>query len=512
MVRRRDLLLAAAALSAGPARADAAARVTLLHTSDLHAQLLPCHFREGEEGDAPHPLSARDFDRLARELGPMGGLDRIATIVAEARAERPGRVLLLDGGDGLQGSWTALRTRGEDMVEALRLLAVDATTGHWEFAYGAERAKEVAASLPLLAQNVFDTEWEEPVFEASRLFERGGVAVGVIGQAFPYTPVANPRRLVPDWSFGIREERLRERVAALRAEGAEVVVLLSHNGLGVDRKLAGRVEGLDVILSGHTHDALAEPVVVGRTLICGSGAHGKFLTRLDLRVEGGRVAGFRHALVPVLAERVAPDPAMAAHVARARAPFAAEMARVVGRTETTLWRRGTLGGPWDSLVASALMERNDAEIALTPGFRWGPALPAPADITAEEVWQQTAITYPETWRRRMTGARIKALLEDVADNLFHPDPYFRQGGDMVRAGGLGFALDAAAPMGARVSDLTLLRTGAPLDPAREYAVASWASAQEEASGPPVWEQVFAHLARGPVSPQPVSAVRLLRRA
>jgi sulfur-oxidizing protein SoxB len=554
VIGRRDLALAAVALGGlgaeGPARAqsrptqeellhfDALGQVTLLHVTDLHAQLVPMHFREattnigvGEaRGQVPHltgqallahfripagspmahALTYLDFDRLARLYGPMGGLDRLATLIKAIRAARPANTLVLDGGDTLQGSWTALQTKGGDMVEALKALTADATTGHWEFTYGAQRVQEIVAALPcpFLAGNVQDTEWNEDVFAHTQSFERGGVPIAVIGQAFPYTPIANPRWMIPDWSFGIKEEKLRERVAAARAGGAQLVVLLSHNGFNLDRKLAGRIQGLDVILAAHTHDALPEPVRVGDTLLIASGCHGKFLSRLDLRVEGGRVVEHRHALIPVFAESIAPDPEAAALVRRVRAPHAAALARVVGRTETTLWRRGNLNGTMDDVICAALMQERDAEIALSPAFRWGHALLGGQDITAEDIWAHTAITYPAVWRQRLTGAQIRAILEDVADNLYNPDPFLQQGGDMVRVGGLGWTLDPAAPIGRRISDLTLLRSGQPLEAAREYTVAGWASVAEGSEGPPVWEVLFAHLAKGPVHQLPNPHLRL----
>ncbi|GAA0578904.1 thiosulfohydrolase SoxB [Craurococcus roseus] len=551
MITRRDLMAAAAALAAaGTARAQERPRqaellrfaplgqVTLVHVTDLHAQLVPMHFREasvnvgvGEaRGQVPHltgeallaryrigagtpmahALTGHDFERLARAYGPMGGLDRIVTLVEAIRAERPGNTIVLDGGDTLQGSWTSLQTRGADMVEALKALTADATTGHWEFTYGADRVKELVGAMPcpFLAGNVQDTEWNEDVFEHTKAFERGGVRVAVIGQAFPYTPVANPRWLIPDWSFGIKEEVVAKRVQAARGEGAELVVLLSHNGFDVDRKLAARVPGIDVILTGHTHDALPEPLKVGNTLLVASGCHGKFISRLDLRVEGGRVAEFRHALIPVFAESIAPDADTAALVRRLRAPYAAELARVVGRTEVLLTRRGNLNGTVDDLICAALMRQRDAEIALSPGFRWGYSLLPGSDITAEDVWAHTAITYPAAYRTAMTGEQLKAILEDVADNLFNPDPYYQQGGDMVRVGGLGWTLDVAAPAGSRVQDLTLLRTGQPIEAAREYAVAGWASVNQGTEGPPVWDVVMRHLSEGPVRAEPNRHLRL----
>jgi len=543
MITRRDLAVAAAAI--GTARATEAellrfaplGQVTLLHIADLHAQLVPVHFREATtnlgagaaRGQVPHltgeallahwgiargtpmahALADLDFPELARRFGPMGGLPAIARIIGAVRAERPAQTLLLDGGDTLQGSWTALQSRGADMVEAMRLLGVDATTAHWEFTYGAARLRELVAAMPcrFLAGNVQDNEFEDDVFEHTAVFERGGVQVAVIGQAFPYTPIANPRWLVPDWSFGIKEDKLRERVAAARAAGASLVVLLSHNGFGVDRRIAERVPGIDVILCAHTHDALPVPLRVGRTLLLASGCHGKFVTRLDLEVGAAGISAFHHALIPVFAERITPDPDAAALVARLRAPHAAELARIVGRTETALWRRGNLNGTMDDLFCAAIAREMDAEIALSPGFRWGGSLLPGQDITAEDVWAQSAITYPSMWRATMTGAALRGMLEDIAENLFHPDPYAQQGGDMVRVGGIGFTLDPDARSGARIGDLRRLSDGAPLQAGRGYALAGWASVQEGQGGRPVWEAVFNELARGPVRLEPQGHVR-----
>jgi sulfur-oxidizing protein SoxB len=543
MLTRRDFLqvaAATAALSAGAggfARALAQQRltqeellafqplgqVTLLHFADIHAQLLPLHFREpeinlgvGEAKGLPphltgadllarfklapgsaeaHALAHLDFAALARAYGRIGGLDRMATLVKAIRAERPGRVLLLDGGDTWQGSYVANQTKGADMVAAMNALGVEAMTAHWEFTYGAERVKDLAGQLkfPFLAGNVRDTEWNEDVFKATEVFERGGVRVAVIGQAFPYTPVANPRHLIPNWSFGIQEERVAKHVAAARAGGADLVVLLSHNGFDVDRKMAARVAGIDVILTGHTHDALPAVIEVGRTLLVASGSHGKFLSRLDLEVKDKRVAGYRYRLIPLFADAIEPDPEMAALIAKLRAPHASALGKVLGKTESLLYRRGNFNGTFDDLICQALMAERDAEVALSPGFRWGATLLPGADITAEDVYNQTAITYPNAYRTEMTGAFLKEILEDVADNLFNPDPYYQQGGDMVRAGGLGYTIDVNEKIGRRISGLTLLRTGQPIEPERKYVVAGWASVNEGTQGPPVWDVVMRHI-------------------
>ncbi|MCX8101807.1 MAG: thiosulfohydrolase SoxB [Geminicoccaceae bacterium] len=542
MVSRRDFLTLAAAASAilGPGRAGRLAaqdrltetellafkpvgNVTILHLTDLHAQLVPIWFREpstnigvgevrglpphltGKDflahfGIAPgtaqaHAFTDQDFVELARRYGKVGGIDRIATLVKAIRAERDGRTLLLDGGDAMQGSWVTLQRKGADMVAVLRALGVEAMTAHWEFTYGAERVKEIVEELgfPFLGGNVLDTEWEEPVFESTAFFERGGVKIAVIGQAFPYTPVSNPRWMIPQWSFGIREERVAQHVENARAEGAELVVLLSHNGFDVDRKLVSRVPGIDVVLTGHTHDALPQALLVGKTLVVGSGSNGKFLARLDLDVRDGEVKDYAFKLIPVFADAIRPDRETAKLIDELRAPFRAELDRVLGHTNSLLYRRGNFQGSWDDLICEALLEQRDAEIALSPGFRWGPTLLPDQPIRMEDVWAQTAMTYPQVYRIEMTGAQLKEVLEDVADNIFNTDPYYQGGGDMVRVGGMGFTIDVDQPIGRRISEMTFLKTGQPIDPARRYVVAGWASVNEGVEGPPVWELVARHI-------------------
>ena len=503
---------------------DALGNVTLLHVADIHGQLMPVYYREPSfnlgagdaRGQPPHltgvnflkrfgipeksaaayALSSEDFSALARSYGRIGGLDRLATVVKHVRAERGDKVLFLDGGDTWQGSLTANASLGQDMVDCMALLKPDAMTGHWEFTYGEVRVQELVKNLgfAFLALNIRDTEWNEPVFAASKMFERGAVKIAVLGQAFPYTPIANPRWMMPKWSFGLREEDVRANVEKARKDGAQLVVLLSHNGFDVDRKLATRVSGIDVILTSHTHDALPETVKVGNTLLVASGSSGKFVSRLDLDVRDGAVKGFRYRLIPLFADAIKPDAEMAAAIAKARAPHAKELARVVGRTDSLLYRRGNFNGTFDDLICAALLKERDAEIVLSPGFRWGTSVPPGSAITVEDIHNATAISYPQVYRLPMSGVRLKEILEDVADNLCNPDPYYRQGGDMVRCGGLGYAIDVGKPIGQRISAMTHLKSGKPIDPDKEYVVAGWASVNEDTQGPPVWELVERYVA------------------
>jgi sulfur-oxidizing protein SoxB len=506
--------------------------VSFLHFTDCHAQLLPMYFREpgvnigvgGAQGKAPHLVgeallrefgiaphtrhahayTSLEFERAARQFGKVGGFAYLSTLIKQLRSSRP-HALLLDGGDTWQGSATALWTRGQDMVDASLLLGVDIMSGHWEFTLGAQRVKEIVerdfkGKINFLAQNIKTADFGDPVFERYVMREMNGIPVAVIGQAFPYTPIANPRHLVPDWTFGIQEDALQGVVDEARAKGAQVVVLLSHNGMDVDLKLAARVTGIDGILGGHTHDGVPKPVVVhnrsGQTLVTNAGSSGKFLGVLDLDVKDGRVQGFQYKLLPVFANLLTPDPVMSDYITKVRAPFLPKLEQKLAVSEGLLYRRGNFNGAWDQLIVDALMEVKGAEIAFTPGFRWGSSLLPGQAITRELLMDQVAITYPSTTVTEMTGATIKTVLEDVCDNLFNPDPYYQQGGDMVRVGGLQYSCTPGALAGARINNMTLHGKAVSAD--KTYKVASWAPVAEGAKGEPVWDVMETYFRAHPV--------------
>jgi sulfur-oxidizing protein SoxB len=500
-----------------------AGSVSLLHMTDCHAQLRPVHFREpdvnigvgNQRGRPPHLVGQRaleayglrpgsreahaatylDFVELARTYGTLGGFAHIATLVKRLKASRPG-ALLLDGGDSWQGSATALWTRGQDMIDAQKLLGVDITTGHWEFTYGQERVKQVVEGdfkdrIEFLAQNVHTADFGDPVFKPYTLREINGVTVGIIGQAFPYTPIANPRHFVPDWTFGIKEEGLQKQVDEVRAKGARIVVLLSHNGMDVDLKLAQRVKGIDTIFGGHTHDAVPKPMVLtDGTHVTNAGSNGKFIGVMDYDVSDGKVRQ-SYRLLPVFSNLLPPDAAMAEHIRASRAPFEAKLAEKLATTEGLLYRRGNFNGTVDQLILDALMKVKGAQIAFSPGFRWGTSLLPGEAITMEQVMDWSAITYPQTTVNDITGEMIKTILEDVCDNLFNPDPYYQQGGDMVRVGGLTYTCAPNEPMGKRISDMRL--DGRPIDAAKAYKVAGWAPVAEGVKGEPIWEVITQYL-------------------
>jgi len=498
--------------------------ISIMHITDIHGQLKPLYFREPDInlgvgnvlGKPPHitgkeflkyfnipvksadaySLSSEGFSNLAKTYGKMGGLDRIATVVKSIRLERP-NALLLDGGDTWQGSYTALKTSGMDMVKAFNLLGVNAMTSHWEFTLGIERVMELVENhlnFPFLGANIFDTEWDERAFEPYTFTEQNGKKIAIIGQAFPYMPIANPAWMFPGLSFGIREKNIQEIVNEVKSKNADLVVLLSHNGFDVDRQLASRTEGIDIIFCGHTHDALPTPIIENKTLLIASGSNGKFLSRIDLNVDKG-IRDFKYRLIPIFSDVISSDKEMANLINEERKPFLSILKEEIGETESVLYRRGNFNGTWDDLICNAIIDERGADIALSPGFRWGPSLIPGSKITVEDIYNATAMSYPKVYLTEMTGNTLKIILEDVADNLFNPDPYYQQGGDMVRVGGMGYRIDINKSQGNRISEMTMLKTGDRIEPEKNYKVGGWASVNESTEGPPVWDLVEKYIRR-----------------
>ena len=544
---RRDFLQALAIASAGGmslqsnfVNAQTAAQkfydlpkfgnVHFLHFTDCHAQLLPVYFREPnvnlgigtQEGKTPHlvgeyflkangiapgtrdayAFTYLDYVAAAQNYGKMGGFAHMASLIKQMKASRPG-ALLLDGGDTWQGSGTALWTNGQDMVDAALALGVDVMTPHWEMTLGEKRVMEIVngdfkGKVSFIAQNIKTADFGDIVFNPYVMKVQNGIQVAIIGQAFPYTPIANPRYFTPDWTFGIQEENMQKTIDEVRSKGAKVVVLLSHNGMDVDLKMASRVRGLDAILGGHTHDGVPIPVMVknagGITLVTNAGSNSKFLGVLDFDVKGGKPVDFRYKLLPIFSNMIPADPAMNKLIAKVRAPYEAKLGEKLATTEGLLYRRGNFNGSFDQLILDGLMAQKNAEIAFSPGFRWGTSLLPGQPITRENLLDQTAITYPYTTVTNMTGETIKTILEDVADNLFNPDPYYQQGGDMVRVGGMQYTIDPAQSAGKRITDMRL--HGKPIEANKTYKVAGWAPVSEEAKntgGEPIWDVMERHL-------------------
>ncbi|MDP3672887.1 MAG: thiosulfohydrolase SoxB [Telluria sp.] len=520
-ISHKDVLAATPGASERLYHLPAFGNVSFMHFTDCHAQLLPIYFREpnvnlgvaGALGRAPHlvgdallkqfgiashtaqahAFTCLDFEKAARTYGKVGGFAHLATLIKQVRASRP-HALLLDGGDTWQGSAVALWTNGQDMVDASKLLGVNLMSPHWEFTLGAKRVKEIIdqdfkGSINFLAQNVKTNDFGDQVFEPYAMREMNGVPVAVIGQAFPYTPIANPRHMVSEWSFGIQEENMQKMVDEVRQKGAQAVIVLSHNGMDVDLKMASRVTGIDAIMGGHTHDGVPVPVVVknarGQTLVTNAGSNGKFLGVLDLDVRGGKVQGYKYRLMPVFSNLLPADREMQAHIDKVRAPYRQKLDEKLAVTEALLYRRGNFNGAWDQLIVDALMEVKGAEIAFSPGFRWGTTVLPGQAITRDHLMDQVAITYPATSVSELSGAAIKNVLEDVCDNLFNPDPYYQQGGDMVRVGGLQYTCRPKAGSGARIDNMTL--NGKAIEADKAYKVAGWAPVAEGAGGEPIWD-------------------------
>ena len=503
--------------------------VSFLHFTDCHAQLLPVWFREPSvnlgvgsmAGNVPHLVGDKflkhygikpgtadaaaftylDFETAAKTYGRVGGFAHLKTLVDKMRASRPG-ALLLDGGDTWQGSATSLWTNAQDMVDACIQLGVNVMTPHWEATFGADRVMEVVQNdfakngVDFVAQNVITQDFGDQVFKPYVMKEMNGVQVAVIGQAFPYTPIANPRYMIPDWSYGIRDDSMQQFVDEARAKGAKVVVVLSHNGMDVDLKMASRVNGIDAIFGGHTHDGVYQPVPVktpdgGTCLVTNAGSNGKFLGVMDFDVKDGKVKGWKYRLLPVFSNFLAPDANMAALIQKIRAPYEAKLGEVLAVNEETLYRRGNFNGTWDELICAALMEVKGADAAFSPGVRWGTSILPGEPITYERMMDQMALTYPATTLNEFSGQQIKDIMEDVCDNIFNADPYYQQGGDMVRTGGIEYSVRPNETIGKRLSDFQI--KGKPMDPNKKYKVAGWASVNEGVTGTPIWDVVADYL-------------------
>src|SRR5574343_1346956 len=564
-MNRRDFLQVLAVAAAGglslhsnPSEAaKAAARmydlprfgsVSLLHMTDCHAQLLPIHFREPDvnlgvgpmAGQVPHLVGENllrhvsirpgtpeahaftylDFVKAAKTYGKVGGFAHLATLVKQLKASRPG-ALLLDGGDTWQGSATSLWTNAQDMVDACKALGVDVMTGHWEFTYGMERVKEIIekdfkGKVDFVAQNVKTNDFGDPVFAPYVIREINGVPCAIIGQAFPYTPIANPRYMVADWAFGIQDDNMQKMVDEARGKGAQVVIVLSHNGMDVDLKMASRVRGIDAIFGGHTHDGMPVATLVsnkgGKTIVTNAGSNGKFLGVLDFEVKDKKVSDFRYKLLPVFSNMLPADKDMDALITKIRAPYEKQLNEVLGVSEGLLYRRGNFNGTGDQLLVDALLDVQGADIAFSPGFRWGTTLLPGQAITREWLLDMTATTYSYATVSEMTGETLKTVLEDVCDNLFNPDPYYQQGGDMVRVGGMSYTVDPTARMGSRISEMRL--KGQLIEAGKKYKVAGWAPVAEEArhqGNKQVWEVVEQWLKAqgGKIAPRKLNAPKIM---
>ncbi len=509
--------------------APAAGNVSFLHFTDCHAQLMPIWFREPNvnmgvgsmTGNVPHLVGDKflkhygikpgtadaaaftylDFDTASKSYGKVGGFAHLKTLVDKMRASRPG-ALLLDGGDTWQGSATSLWTNAQDMVDACIQLGVNVMTPHWEAQFGADRIMEVVEKdfakngVDFVAQNIITNDFGDQVFKPYTMKMMNGVQVAIIGQAFPYTPIANPRHMVPNWSYGIRDDSMQNYVDEARAKGAQVVVVLSHNGMDVDLKMASRVNGVDAIFGGHTHDGVYQPVPVktpngGTCLVTNAGSNGKFLGVMDFDVKNGKVKGWKYRLLPVFSNYLAADPKMEALITKIRAPYEKQLGEVLAVNEDTLYRRGNFNGTWDEVICQALINSKGADAAFSPGVRWGTSIMPGEAITYERMMDQMAITYPATTLNTFTGQQIKEIMEDVCDNIFNADPYYQQGGDMVRTGGIEYSVRPNETIGKRIGDLTI--KGKAIDPNKKYKVAGWASVNEGVTGTPIWDVVADYL-------------------
>jgi sulfur-oxidizing protein SoxB len=487
---------------------EAKGKATILHICDLHAHIKPLYWREpstlisaknlvgtpgficGDSFEKHYGIESGSLDQyfdthnnfaeLAKKFGKMGGISHMKPIIDHVKKERgKENVILLDSGDTWQGTAVALKTKGEAIVDAQNYLGVDVMVGHWEFTYGKERVMELIEKLKgeFISQNVLDNDpfsdsFEESVFPPYTIKEIGGAKIGIIGQSFPFTSTANPKRFTENWSFALRHDSLQEHVDHLRKkEKVDCIVVLSHDGFSVDQELAKKVTGVDFILSGHTHDPSPKPIIVNDTVIIISGSHGKYIGRLDLDIKDKKVAGYNFKLIPVASNLIPADKAGDELIAKAYKPFDKELNEVLGTTKGILYKRDTFYSTFDALIGQAIQDKVKSDIVFTPGYRWGTTVLPGGDILKDNVYEMTAITYPEVYTFDLKGSVIAKLIEDIADNVFNANPLLQQGGDMSRLTGASYSIKIDAKSGERVSDFMI--GGKPIDVKKTYRVSSW---------------------------------------
>jgi len=483
-------------------------KVSLLHICDMHAHIKPLYWREPSTlisaknlvgtpgficGDAFQEYygtksgsidqyfdTHNDFEILAKKFGKMGGISHMKPMIDHVRKERGEKnVLLLDSGDTWQGTAVALKTGGEAIVDAQNYLGVDVMVGHWEFTYGKERVFELIKKFKgeFISQNVIDNDpfsddFEELIFPPYTIKEVGGYKIGIIGQSFPFTSTANPKKFTEGWSFGLRHESLQKYINELRKEKkVDCIVVLSHDGFSVDQELAKKVKGVDFILSGHTHDPSPKPIVINDTVILIAGSHGKYVGRLDIEIEKGKVKDYEFKLMPVASSLIPADKAGDELIAKWYKPYDKELNEVLGTTKNILYKRDTFYSTFDALIGTAIQEEMKSDIVFTPGYRWGTTVIPGDPITKDNVYEMTAITYPEVYTFELKGDKIAKLMEDIADNVFNENPLLQQGGDMSRLTGASYSIKIDAKSGKRISDFMI--GGKPIDLKKTYLVSSW---------------------------------------
>ena len=483
-------------------------KVSILHICDLHAHIKPLYWREPSTlisaknlvgtpgficGDAFEDFygiksgsvdqyfdTYKDFSLLAKKFGKMGGISHMKPMIDHVRKERGEKnVLLLDSGDTWQGTAVALKTKGEAIVDAQNYLGVDVMVGHWEFTYGKERVHELIEKLDadFISQNVIDNDpfsddFEELVFPPYVIKEVAGSKIGIIGQSFPFTSTANPKKFTEGWSFGLRHETLQKYINELRKEKkVDCVVVLSHDGFSVDQELAKKVKGVDFILSGHTHDPSPKPIVVNDTVILIAGSHGKYVGRLDIEMDKGKVKDYEFKLMPVASSLIPADKAGDDLIAKWYKPYDKELNEVLGTTKGLLYKRDTFYSTFDALIGKAIQEEMKSDIVFTPGYRWGTTVLPGDPILKDNVYEMTAITYPEVYTFELKGDKIAKLMEDIADNVFNENPLLQQGGDMSRLTNASYSIKIDAKSGKRISDFMI--GGKPIDLKKTYIVSSW---------------------------------------
>ncbi|NLD72906.1 MAG: bifunctional metallophosphatase/5'-nucleotidase [Chloroflexi bacterium] len=415
------------------------AELTLFQLNDSHGYI------------APHPEWF--WDGAAGAIRTAGGHARIAALIAAERRRHPGAVLALDNGDTLHGTYPVVHSEGEALLPILNAMGLDGMTAHWEFAYGPARFKALAQRLnyPMLAINCYEEASGELAYPPYVVYEAAGLRVGVIGIAATIVDKTMPPSFSKGLRFTLGNEELPGHISHLRQEErADLIVVVSHLGFPQEVRLAEEVEGIDVLLSGHTHNRIYRPVLVNGAIIIQSGCHGSFLGRLDLQLEGGKVVDWRHALITVT-EDLPEDPVVRERVEAALATDRSDLAEQVGETRTPLHRYTVLEAPMDNLLLQALQSETGAEVAFSNGWRYGAPIP-PGPITLNDLWNIIPVNPPVS-TCDLTGEEIWDMMEENLEHTFARNPYDQMGGYVKRCLGLNLYAKIENPAGQRIQQI-----------------------------------------------------------
>lgn len=427
--------------------------LTIIQMNDTHGYLQE-HWEHFFEGSDSNYIRA-------------GGYPRISAYINKVRKEKDNKVVVLDGGDTFHGTLPVVDSKGMILTSYLNEMKIDAMTAHWEFAYGPKHFSSLlnALNYPMLAINCYDKTTDKLVFDPYLIKEVNGLKIGIIGIAATIIDKTMPQHFAEGLYFSLGNEELPGYIAELKDQDVDLVILLSHLGFPQEVKLAQEVDGIDVLLSAHTHNRVYEPALVNDTIIFQSGCHGSFLGHLDLVVENKKIVDYKHQLV-VLDESLDEDLDMKAAIEKDLEPYKEQLNKIVGRTGTDLNRSTVFESTMDNLLLQSMIDISGAELAFSNGWRYGAPIPK-GDIRENDLWNMIPVNPPLS-KVKLKGQEVWDMMEENLERTFSIDPYQQMGGYVKRVLGMNLYCKIENPYGERVQQIFV--QGQALEKDRVYHV------------------------------------------